>query len=576
MSESSKIYPHIFPEISDWPIYRLLSDRKNLVAEIESYTFDRLKILYGNELEDIIAKTIYLERIRVREEPWKVDEPDEPVFWKKLGQKLAKGSLNGNGTGQNGTLDEILRQILHRYAEEIVGTFKISTFQFARHFLSMFFNRLLNTAAGRNMKRIFGKEHKVYERLLTKGDIENIRHLATKGTLVVVPTHSSNLDSILIGYAMDTIVGLPSFSYGAGLNLYNTGYTAYFMNRLGAYRVDRRKKNPVYLETLKAMSSLSIEKGTNSIFFPGGTRSRSGALESKLKMGLMGTAVEAQRRIYEKGKDEKIIIVPLILSYHVVLEAKYLIEQHLRITGKEKYLKVKDAFYSFRKLLKFGWNFFSQPSEITLSFGKPMDVLGNFLDNDGNSLDLFGNQVDTREYFMLDGNITEDLQRESEYTIVLAERIVERYYKDNIVLSSHVVSFAVFNLLKYENPALDIFGLLRLPPDDYVFEIETVREIVLQLQARLLDMQKSGRIKLSNQILQPVNEIIKDGVRNLGIYHAEETLLYNKEGDIVSQDFDLLFFYHNRLTGYGLEKAIVLRDEPINKKEQIQGEAIIS
>lgn len=100
-----------------------------------------------------------------------------------------------------------------------------------------------------------------------KGDIDHVRSLAQKGTLIIVPTHFSNLDSILIGYVLDAVTGLPAFSYGAGLNLYNTGYTAYFMNRLGAYRVDRRKKNKIYLETLKSMSSLSIQRGTNSIFF---------------------------------------------------------------------------------------------------------------------------------------------------------------------------------------------------------------------------------------------------------------------------------------------------------------------
>lgn len=151
-----------------------------------------------------------------------------------------------------------------------------------------------------------------------------------------MPTHFSNLDSILVGYAMDEMLGLPSFSYGAGLNLYNSGIAAYFMNRLGAYRVDRRKKNPIYLETLKAMSKLSIQRGVNSLFFPGGTRSRSGSLEKKLKMGLIGTAVEAQRALCQEGKKEKIFIVPLVMSYHFVLEAKYLIEQHLLITGKGK------------------------------------------------------------------------------------------------------------------------------------------------------------------------------------------------------------------------------------------------
>ena len=195
------------------------------------------------------------------------------------------------------------------------------------------------------------------------------------------PTHFSNLDSILIGYAMDAFAGAAFlFLRGAGLNLYNTGYTAYFMNRLGAYRVDRRKKNPIYLETLKAMSNLSIQRGVNSLFFPGGTRSRSGALETQLKLGLLGTAVEAQRANLQKGDKTKVFIVPLVLSYHFVLEAQYLIEQHLKRIGKERYIKSKDDFHSLRSLLKYAWKFFSESNEIILSFGQPLDVLGNHVD----------------------------------------------------------------------------------------------------------------------------------------------------------------------------------------------------
>jgi glycerol-3-phosphate O-acyltransferase len=438
----------------------------------------------------------------------------------------------------------VLRTIIHRYAEEIVGTFSIPTFLFARKFLTLFFNRLLNTAAGRNMKRIFGSRYKVYERLLTRGEIEKLRSLMTKGTVIVVPTHSSNLDSILIGYAMDTILGMPSFSYGAGLNLYNTGYTAYFMNRLGAYRVDRRKKNPVYLETLKTMSNLSIQRNTNTIFFPGGTRSRSGALEDKLKMGLLGTALEAQRENYQKGTDEKIFIVPLIISYHVVLEAKYLIEQHLRQIGKERYLKARDEFYSLRKLLKFGWNFFSQPSEITLSVGKPLDVS--------------------------DGMVVKDLQREMEYTKMLADRIVERYFKENIVLSSHVVAYAAFNILKNQNPRLDLFGVLRLPNDDYIFPMDLMRNIVGQLRDKLIALQKEGRIKLSKPIFNEVDKLIEDGVRNLGVYHVEKPLVFNKKGQLESEDFKLLFFYHNRLDNYGLAKSILWDKLTENQEVEVE------
>ena len=110
----------------------------------------------------------------------------------------------------------------------------------------------------------------------------------------MVPTHFSNLDSVLIAWVIYEL-GLPPFIYGAGLNLFNIGIFAYFMNSVGAYKVDRRKKNAVYLETLKTYSTLSIQKGCHSLFFPGGTRSRSGKIENVLKMGLLGTAIEAQR-----------------------------------------------------------------------------------------------------------------------------------------------------------------------------------------------------------------------------------------------------------------------------------------
>ncbi|MCC6727595.1 MAG: 1-acyl-sn-glycerol-3-phosphate acyltransferase [Saprospiraceae bacterium] len=554
MTEGSKVYPHVIPDMDQWPIYKLLDDRKNFIEEIDQYTFQRVVNLHGEELDDLIAKTAYMERIRMKEEPWKVDPPQDRVFWSKISRKLfGKPDEILSEQEKKAKEEELLRRIIHRYSDEIVGTFRIPTFQFARKFLTVLFNRLLNTAAGRNMKRIFGTKYKVYERLLTKGEVEKLRTLMTKGTVVIVPTHSSNLDSMLIGYAMDAIVGLPSFSYGAGLNLYNTGYTAYFMNRLGAYRVDRRKKNSIYLETLKAMSNLSIQRGTNSLFFPGGTRSRSGALEDKLKMGLLGTAMEAQRTNYQNGKNEKVFIVPLVLSYHFVLEAKYLIEQHLRFIGKEHYVRSKDDFYSLRKILKFGWTFFSQPSEITLSFGKPLDVLGNFVDEEGKSYDRFGKVVNLEEYFYANGKVTENLQREQEYTIMLAERLVERYHKENIVLTSHVVAYAAFNILRRLHDHLDLFGVLRLPPDEFVFPMEMMLDIVQQTKDILIQMNKESKIKLSNQVYFEAAELLKDGVRNLGVYHIEKPLEF--ENDVLmSQDFKLLFYYHNRLDNYKLNK----------------------
>jgi glycerol-3-phosphate O-acyltransferase len=53
-----------------------------------------------------------------------------------------------------------------------------------------------------------------------EGPIEKLRRLAKIGTLVLVPTHSSNLDSVALGYVLMR-EGLPPVVYGAGKNLFS-------------------------------------------------------------------------------------------------------------------------------------------------------------------------------------------------------------------------------------------------------------------------------------------------------------------------------------------------------------------
>jgi len=565
MSEEKKQYPPVFPDIEDWPIYKLSEDRRAFVREIDEFLLQRFLKQSSSQLTDLIAKTIFLERIRIKEEAWKVDPPNERQFWRRIGKKLVRSSLDRKEKEARENNEEILRQIIHRYSEEIVGTFRISTFRFARRFLTFFFTRLLNTAAGKNITRFWGSRFRLQDRFIVEGEIETVRSLMTKGTVVVVPTHFRNLDSILIGYALDAFAGLPSFSYGAGLNLYNTGYTAYFMNRLGAYRVDRRKKNPIYLETLKTMSNLSIQRGVNSLFFPGGTRSRDGMLEDKLKLGLLGSVIEAQRALCQKGGG-KVFVVPLVLSYHFVLEAEFLIEQHLRQVGKERYMG-RDASHSPWRIFQFVWKFFAEGNDVTISVGQPMDVLGNPVDAEGNSFDQYGNRIDIEAYFKTKGQIREDLQRESEYTKILGDHIVERYRKDNIVLTSHLVAFAAFEMLKYQNPRLDLYGLLRLPTDDYVFPKEPLREVIAQLREALLQMEQRGEIKLSEQLYWDVDKLIEDGMAHLGNYHLTEPLYRDKKGQIVSDNFKLLYFYHNRLENYGLQRKIKWKQLELQEME---------
>lgn len=547
-------YPPILPDINDWPIFKLSEDRKTFTEELEHFTLDKVEHFHKENLTDLLAETIYLEKIRIKEEPWKVDPPNERQFWSRIKKRLVKYSVDKDESisAQNNTY--LLKQIIHRYALEIVGTFRINTFLFARKFLTWFFNQLLQASFWKI--RLKGGKKRLVQKLLVKGDIDHVRSLAQRGTLIIVPTHFSNLDSILIGYVLDAVTGLPAFSYGAGLNLYNTGYTAYFMNRLGAYRVDRRKKNKIYLETLKSMSSLSIQRGTNSIFFPGGTRSRSGAIENKLKMGLLGTVVEAQRAMIQRNENTKIYIVPLILSYHFVLDGQSLIDQYLKQQGKSRYFKEGKDYSGLSGIIRFIWKILSEGNEITLSFGKAMDVIGNPVDQEGNSKDKYGNTINMADYFISEGKVNTDIQRETEYTGLLAENIIKRFHSDNIVLSSHLLAFAAFEMLCNENPKLDLFGILRLPTDDYIFDYNVLSATVNQLQKTLIIYAEKGKLILSPEIKSSIDELIADGIKHLGTFHIKKPLKKNKSGEVISENFYLLYFYHNRLTGYGLEKWI--------------------
>ena len=564
-------HEHIAPNVEDWGIFKLHDKRDEYVKELEKESYDRLVEQHGGKLDDLLSKTLFSEQRRTKEEPWKVDPPKERKTWKKLAKMLATHSLDEDEvTTADKAARNILQKVVHRYADEIVGHFKIPTFKFARRFLTFFFGRLLNAADGRSFKSLFSKNILLEERLLVKGYVEEVRELSKHGTVVFCPTHFSNLDSILIGYAMDQVAGLPAVSFGAGLNLYNTGYTAYFMNRLGAYRVDRRKRNPIYMTTLKMMSKLIIQHGVPSLFFPGGTRSRSGALETKLKLGLLGTAVEDQRQKYEDGTPGKIFIVPVILSYPFVLEAQFLIEQHLLKEGQDRYIKASDSFHSLRSILKFIWGVFSKGNKITIALGRPMDVLGNRVAADGKSYSNSGRQVSTRDYFRdQHGEVNRDYQRESEYTRMLGARIVARYHADGIVLPSHLVSYAAFGMLENTFPNNDLYALLRLPAEDFYFERESLHVVVGQLRDHLLLLSKEDRTKLSAELYDSPEEIVRKGIETLGNFHIDKPLRYDKSNRIVCDNFAMLHYYHNRLSTFSLKRKVewpvkLVRDERVD------------
>jgi len=548
---------HVISDRREWPINKLSEDLDEFLRGFRDESVARvLKRCEESSLKEALERTVYLEKIRLTQKAWKVDKPKDKRFWNTVKAELAGIEDDENAQGQ---YEQLLRKIVDSYTEEINGHFDLGAYNIAERILPRVFNRLLNTASARNAKRLWSNKYHLTERLKTMGHISEVRNLITKGTVIMVPTHSSNLDSILIGWIFHTL-GLPAFLYGAGLNLFTNPVLSYFLRNLGSYRIDRRKKNLIYLETLKAYSELTVQRGCHSIFFPGGTRSRSGQLEDKVKLGLLGTLMTAQRKNFTDpsphAPSEKIFVVPVIMSYHFVLEAGILIKDYLKRTGKEKFYEKPVVFQSSKKLGEFIWKFFSNKSEIITSIGRPMDVFGNEVDEEGNSIDSNGRIIDVKSYFVTDGEVKADSQRDFIYTKMLGEKIVERYKAENFILSSNLIAYAAFVILNKKHRKLDLFGLLRLPEEDRVIPMHIFSEVVEKLRDKLKEMEDAGAVKLAPHMYGDVHRLIRHGMSNLGMYHPKKALKENEEGNITCEDMNLLYFYHNRMDCYELEQYV--------------------
>ncbi|MHB9147152.1 MAG: 1-acyl-sn-glycerol-3-phosphate acyltransferase [Candidatus Amoebophilus sp.] len=545
-------YDPILANPTDWPIVKMYQDKDTFVQSVSDKAVADILTLQQNTLalRKDLAKSLAQDQARLQRMQWKVDAKDDASFW---AQKI--DALNQEQV----PLPELLKDITLHYAKEIVGGFNLWHYRLAQATASYTLNRLLNPVNPRRLRTLPQIRARLQEQIPILGAINELRQLARLGTVVMVPTHCSHFDSVLIGWVIETL-GLPPFTYGAGLNLFNRQFFAYFMNRLGTYKVDRRKKDVAYLTTLKAYSSLSLHLGCHSLFYPGGTRSRTGALENSLKLGLLGTTIEAQQINYQVhgAAATKIFIVPVVFNYHFVLEAPFLIREYLAEQGNYVYTPKKDWLNNSYKLLKLIKAFATESSSIVVSIGQPMDVLGNKVDTAGHSYNLQGERIDLYQHFKEKVEVKHETEQENkERTKALGQHIIESYRINNCVLTSCLLAFTAFELMRTKHATIALKDFLNLPSNALTISYTDLEKAFAQVREAVLTLGKQSRIRVSEKLQQgTIENMIVDGFSNLGLYHHQLPLIRDKNGNITTRDICSLLYYHNKLTGYELEKYI--------------------
>lgn len=490
------------------------------------------------QLSELLADTVYKERLRFEEDP---PPPEELAEIDAAARAVADGSRPA--------LLAALRRLVRGYGEEIHNPFSTRAYKVATKVLP---RALTNLVSATDPRRVFLRDVDPSDKIHIHGPVELIKRLSEKGTVILAPTHLSNLDSPLIGYALYQL-GLPPFAYGAGLNLFSNPMMAFWMSRLGAYTVDRRKQGLLYKDTLKDYSVEILRQRHHSLFFPGGTRSRSGMVEKSLKKGLLGTGLQAWlENINERrGADGDVFVVPLTLSTSLVLEAETLIRDSLAREGKQRYIIVDDEFSQPRTVAGFLRRILALDEGVHVTFGAPMDPLGNPVDELGRSLDPMGKPVDRRRYVTdAAGKVEWDEQRDRQYTDRLSRALVKAYHRDNVVLSTHLAAMAAWRVFEKAHGGMDTWRLVRIEAGGRRLNKPDVQEEIAAIRQHLLPLQQQGLIRLA--VPDDDGEVLRVALQRFAAFHTRPAL--RKLGATLVIDPELLLFYRNRLVGYGLDQ----------------------
>lgn len=443
----------------------------------------------------------------------------------------------------------IIKEIVELYMDEIQGHFSPIIYKLATRVVPRGLSFILASLTPSSIISYLPKFPDVDSHIIVSGNKEKLFNLAKRGTIILTPTHVSHVDSPVIGYIVYRL-GLPPFLYGAGLNLFSNPILGFFMKNLGAYKVDRKRKHELYLDTLKHYVSTTLEMDYDHIFFPEGTRSRNGTFPKKLKMGLLGCGVRAYINNLKSNRPrQNIYIVPATFTYHVTLEAESLIRQYLEDTTKEDWVSYKDEAFKISRIFDFIRRFIELDMKLVVKFSDAFDPFGNPVDDDGNSLDPNGRVVDPRRYVLKEGVPEHDNQRDSEYTKELADKVLQTYRKDNAVLSTNLSSFVTFEIAMRKVGETDEIRSLYLIEGLELDYGEVVKYIDIAKNL-FNDLHQKGKIFVFYRVNEKTPKSILDtAYRVFSRYHTKPPFRI-KSGKVKIENAPLLYYYRNRLSGY--------------------------
>ncbi|OGQ08864.1 MAG: hypothetical protein A3G32_09750 [Deltaproteobacteria bacterium RIFCSPLOWO2_12_FULL_40_28] len=189
--------------------------------------------------------------------------------------------------------------------------------------------------------------------------LAKVKAVAGKNPIVLVPSHKSHIDGLLLSYIFYNYdLTMPHVCGGINMRFWPVGR---LIRKAGGFFIRREfGGNKLYKLVLNYYLRYLVKAGHSIEFFIEGTRSRSGKL-LKPRMGILSMLMDA----YLAGTTKDIYFVPIAINYERIMEAKsYLTE--MKGTKKEK----EDA----RGLIKAGKFFNKKYGKVFLRFSEPLSL----------------------------------------------------------------------------------------------------------------------------------------------------------------------------------------------------------
>jgi glycerol-3-phosphate O-acyltransferase len=192
-----------------------------------------------------------------------------------------------------------------------------------------------------------------------RAQLDQVAALAQRYPVVFLPSHKSNLDHLVLQYALHEN-GLPPNHTAGGINM-NFFPVGPLVRRSGVFFIRRSfKDDAVYKTVLRHYIGYLIEKRFPLEWYVEGGRSRSGKLLPP-RFGLLSYVVDA----YRTGKSEDVFLIPVSIAYDQIQDVgDYVDEQR---GGKKR----KESFSWFVRVLR---QLRRRYGEIYIRFGDPLSL----------------------------------------------------------------------------------------------------------------------------------------------------------------------------------------------------------